>query len=151
MRAITRILCATLVLTSWIAPASGKSRHRIALLMGSPWNGEETVIQNDIASLRLALQQRGFESAQIKELAGKLSRRAVLDAVRATSEATATWDTGEVVLYYTGHGSFSGESAQTARPALALGPEQDQTVSWDEIFSTLRLPRGVQFVLLPDC
>jgi hypothetical protein len=148
-----RPLCLALIIAAWMTPAGSAPPHRLALLIGSPWRGEETVIQNDIASFRVALTKRGFKPSQLKELSGKLTRPQVLSAVSAVSTTTAAWGSGEVFLYYTGHGSFSGETVQTARPALALGPDSDPNslVYWDEVFSAMRLPRGVQLILLPDC
>jgi hypothetical protein len=110
-------------------------------------------MQNDMASFRTALMKRGFEPSQIMEVSGRLTRAQVLAAIRATAASTASWDSGEVFFYYTGHGWFSGDSAQTARPALAFvrDPESDNVLYWDEVFSALRLPRGVQLILLPDC
>jgi hypothetical protein len=150
---ITRLLGLTLVLAVCVSPVSGGAPHRLALLIGSPWSGEENVIQNDIASFRKALAKRGFEPSQIKEVSGKLARAQVLDAIRATSAEVATWDAGEVFLYYTGHGWFSGDSAKTARPALALDSASDPTraLYWDEVFLALHLPQHVQLILLPDC
>jgi hypothetical protein len=148
-----RPLCLALIIAAWTAPAGAAPPHRIALLIGSPWSGEATVIQNDIASFRIALTKRGFKPSELKELSGKLTRTQVLAAVSAVSATTAAWDSGEVFVYYTGHGSFSGQTAQTARPALALGPDSNPNslIYWDEVFSAMRLPPGVQLILLPDC
>jgi hypothetical protein len=150
---MARLLGLTLMLAVCMSSAGGGSPHRLALLIGSPWSGEETVIQNDIASFRTALAKRGFEPSQIKELSGKLTRAQVLDTIRAVTEATASWDSGAVFLYYTGHGWFSGDSAKTARPALALerDPDINNVLYWDDLFLALRLPRGVQLIVLPDC
>jgi hypothetical protein len=153
MQTVRLLIFLALVLACLAPDGEASPARRIALLIGSPWNGEETVIQNDLASFRQALQKRGFEESQIRQLSGKLDRRQVLDALRSISRASASWKRGEVFLYYTGHGSFSGLDATTARPALALGRTAagDQLVYWDEIFSVLRLPSGVQLILLPDC
>jgi hypothetical protein len=111
------------------------------------------MMQNDIASFRTALMKRGLQPSEIKEVSGKLTRAQVLHALRATAAAAAGWEGGEVFVYYTGHGWYSGDSAQTARPALALqrDPDAKSALFWDEVFAALRLPRGVQLILLPDC
>jgi hypothetical protein len=149
MKTAARILFVLMILSTWALPSAERPRQRIALLIGSPWKGEETMIQNDLGSMRRALLKRGFDAGQIKELSGSLNRLAVLTAVRSAAAATATWGTGEFFFYYSGHGRFSGETAETAKPSLALGPEVE--VSWEEVFSTLHLPQGVRLIVLPDC
>src|SRR4051794_40191553 len=71
----------------WVLPGCTQPRHRIALLMGSSWTHEETLIDNDVSSFRPALQKRGFEASQIKVPPEKLNRGAVLDAIRAIASA----------------------------------------------------------------
>lgn len=155
MSAVARRVFCVVMFTGLALAANARPAQRIALLIGCPWNrsGEEIVIQNDVASLRSALEKRGFQASEIKELSGKVDRGAVLGAVDSISRAIASWKEGDVLLYYSGHGSFSGNDARTARPALALASEAsgDHVVYWDEVFSALHLPPGVRLVLLPDC
>jgi hypothetical protein len=155
MPAIARLVFCLVGFTGLAFASDARPAPRIALLIGCPWNisGEETVIQNDVASLRSALEKRGFQPGEIKELSGKTDRGAVLGTVDSISRTVASWKEGEVFLYYTGHGSVSGTSASRARPALALASEAlgDHIVYWDEVFSGLHLPPGVRLVLLPDC
>jgi hypothetical protein len=125
MQLSIRLVGVVLMVAIGTVPCGAGSPHRLALLIGSPWSGEETVIRNDIASFRTALAQRGFEPSEIKVASGRLTRAQVLDAVRAVSATTASWDGGEVFLYYTGHGWYSGDSAKIARPALALERDPD--------------------------
>jgi hypothetical protein len=152
---VARVVFCVVMLAALVFAGDARPAPRIALLIGCAWNtpGEGNVIQNDVASLRSALEKRGFQGSEIKELSGRVDRRAVLSAVHAVSRAVASWQEGEVFLYYSGQGSFSGTSASTARPALALASEASagHLVYWDEVFSALQLPPGVRLVLLPDC
>ena len=66
----------------------------------------------------------------------------------------ATWQRGDVWLYFGGHGTFRGTTAADAQPGLqltsALHPAQEEQVWWDEVFAALQVPAAVQLTLLPD-
>jgi hypothetical protein len=129
------------------------ARHRLALLVAAPQQNE-TAMQADLDAMRVALQRRGFADSELLTLDGPLDPDVLTRFLRAAAQRIATWPQGEVLLYYTGHGFYSGETVADARPGLHLAKpsaSNQYRIYWDEVFAVLAVPPHVRLVLLPDC
>jgi hypothetical protein len=127
---------------------------RLALLLGAPHCGE-VAMHNDICAIVPVLRARGFGDKDLLRLVGQeLERRAVLEFLGHASSGISSWRGGEVFLYVSGHGEFTGDTAEPARLAVRLSgdsrPLDEVAVFWDEIFAALALPPGATLTLLPD-
>ena len=134
----------------WGAMPAGQTKeaHRLALLVAAPWKGE-TAMQNDLVAIRKALRLRGFSSEEIHELEGRVDRESLMSFLTDASRRVSGWRSGEILLYYSGHGGWTGTPPSNARAGLWLDSAKDP-ILWDELFAKLRPPAGVKLILLPD-
>ena len=135
------------------AGADADAPKRLAILIGSPWEGESD-IHNDLTAIYQALRQRGFAPEEILSLEGSLSRQSLLPFLQIAGRSAAGWRSGKVFLYFSGHGNFTGTTVPTAQPGLQLtgDPKNPDTfVLWKDAIAALSLPPGVELFLLPDC
>ena len=127
--------------------------HRLALLIAAPQPGEEAMY-HDMSAMAQALLGRGFSADEILRLHGRLDRPLVIAFMRAASRRVAAWTDGSVFLHVSGHGFFTGDTAEEARPGLLFEENaeagDDGHLFWDELFAALALPAGVRLTLLPD-
>jgi|ERR1043166_1695725 hypothetical protein len=132
---------------------AAKPVRRLAVLIASPW-GDEPAMHNDLAAMQDALRRRGFGPSEIVSLEGNLKRDDVLRFLEAAHERVAGWKSGELFLYFSGHGFYDTEDARKARAGLQLTGDlngsADSRVLWDEVFATLDAPARVRLLLLPD-
>ena len=136
------------------AAAQEARSNKLALLIAVPWSGE-MAMRNDIRAIVPVLRSRGFQEHQMMILdKGVLDRETLLEFLRQAHRRTQSWNKGAIFMYVSGHGNFAGRTLEEARPALQLlaadHPSQEHTLYWDEIFTTLDLPKGVTLTLLPD-
>jgi hypothetical protein len=136
------------------AVAGCKQQARLAVLLGARHRGERAM-HNDIRAITPVLRSRGFCDDDILKLnKADLERNEVLEFLRTAANRASTWKDGEVILYVTGHGSYTGETIEEARLAVQLSggptPVTGAAIFWDEIFATLKLPAGVILTLLAD-
>ncbi len=123
--------------------------------MAAPW-GDETAMHNDVVAMGDALRRRGCREDEILVLEGTLTRSRAVAFLRSAGRRIASWKTGSVLLYYTGHGSPTSFDERTAEAALqlegALTGESDREdwMSWEEALETLAAPDGVGLVILAD-
>lgn len=94
---------------------------RLGILIGAP-HRDQSSMHHDLAAMYQALKRRGLASEEILCLEGALDRRLLLELLNAIHHRVADWREGELFLYVTGHGFFSGESAQDARAGVLLQP-----------------------------
>jgi len=140
-----------------LGPVAGRGRPaRLAVLVAAPHRGE-CAMHNDILAIVPVLRSRGFCDDELLRLdEGELERKKVLDFLREAAHRVSSWKEGEVILYVTGHGGFTGYTLEEARPAVILSeglpplPVTELVIFWDEIFSTLDLPARVNLTLLAD-
>ena len=127
--------------------------NHLALLIAAPHPGE-TAMFNDLTAMAEALLARGFSADQILCLHGRLDRPLVIAFLQAASRRVAGWSEGSVFLHVSGHGFFTGDTAEDARPGLWFASTDDVTddnhLFWEELFAALVLPRRVKLTLLPD-
>lgn len=87
-------------------------------------------------------------------LHGRLDRPLVLAALQAVSRRVAGWTAGSLFVHVSGHGFFTGDTLETARPGLLFAESDDcgddSHLFWDDFFAALALPAGVGLTLLPD-
>ncbi len=125
------------------------------MLIAAPWPGE-TAMHDDLNAMREALRTRGYRTNEIQVLEGTLTRSRVLALLDSASRQVASWKSGSVFLYYTGHGSPTSSDEQSAQAALQFEeglPEasnRESWLSWADVFADLKRPEGVELVLLPD-
>jgi hypothetical protein len=136
------------------AVAGRKQPARLAVLLGAS-HGNERAMHNDIQAIAPVLRSRGFCDDDILELnKADPERKVVLEFLCRAAQRVSSWRDGEVILYVTGHGSFTGETVEEARLAVLLSggptPVAEAAIFWDEIFATLELPAGVTLTLLAD-
>jgi hypothetical protein len=134
-------------------PATTPTRRQLALLLGIPHPGE-VAMHHDIIAMYRALLARGFLPEQILSVGGPLDRQLLLQVVTAVGQRIATWPYGEILLYVTSHGFYTGDSPADARVGIELLPATDGVPAaglyWDEIWIALDAPPGVEVLLLPD-
>jgi hypothetical protein len=127
--------------------------HHLALLLAAPQPGEEAMYR-DLSAIAQALLARGFSSDRSLCLHGRLDRPLVIAFLQAASRRVAGWSEGSVFLHVSGHGFFTGDTVETARPGLLFGDSEDVAdddhISWDDLFAALALPVGVGLTVLPD-
>jgi hypothetical protein len=127
--------------------------NHFALLIAAPHPGE-TAMFNDLTAMAQALLARGFSADEILCLHGRLDRPLVIPFLQAASRRVAGWTEGSVFLHVSGHGFFTGDTVEDARPGLlfeeSAEADDDGHLFWDEIFAALALPRRVKLTLLPD-
>lgn len=125
----------------------------LALLIAAPHPGE-TAMSRDLTAMAQALLARGFSADQILCLHGRLDRPLVIAFLQAASRRVAGWSEGSIFLHVSGHGFFTGDTVDDARPGLLFGDSEDVAdddhLFWDELFAVLALPAGVRLTLLPD-
>jgi hypothetical protein len=126
---------------------------QLAILISAP-QADEASMHHDLEAMYKALKQRGLKSEEILCLEGKLDRRLLLGFLEAIHHRISDWVQGSLFLYVTGHGFFSGESADDARVGVALAPSgqggEAYHIFWDRLFQALSVPQGVALTLLPD-
>lgn len=126
---------------------------RLAVLIGSP-HRDQASMHHDLAAMFQALKRRGLASEEILCLEGALDRPLLLDFLRAIHHRIADWQRGELYLYITGHGFFSGKSAQDARVGVLLQPGEQVGdgfhAYWEQLFQALSVPPGVTVTMLAD-
>lgn len=143
--------------TSACSSLPAEPSRRLAVLVAAPLAGQQAML-NDVAAMDAALRQRGFRPEEIVTLHGPVRREALLTFFLQVGARIASWSEGEVFLYYSGHGMFTGTTVESARPGLLLSADAelstescDTCVFWDEVFTALALPKNVQLILVPDC
>ncbi len=113
-------------------------------------------MHDDLNAMREALRLRGYRANEIQALEGTLTRSRLVALLDSASRQIASWKSGSVFLYYTGHGSPTSQDAATAEAALQFQdglPEEtkrEDWIAWTDVFAALKLPAGVELVLLPD-
>ena len=126
---------------------------QLAILIGAP-HLDQTSMHYDVAAMYAALRRRGIRAEEILALEGRLDRRLFLDFLNAVHQRSATWSSGALFFYISGHGFFTGDRVEEARMGVELQPTtlpaSEAQVYWDEIFQILAPPAGVMLTLLPD-
>jgi hypothetical protein len=141
------------ILTVNTGEAIADRPQRLALLIAAPWEGE-VAMHNDLIAMYNALRQRGFLHREILSLEGQLNRRSLISFLQKARGRMATWRQGELLLYFGGHGIYTGTNASESRPGLWLRHDLKQSVKytmfWDEVFAALNVSADVKVTLLPD-
>ncbi len=140
-----------------------RQTRRLALLVTAPWPNQpqDAAMHNDHLAMYAALRARGFTPDEVTSLDGVRNRPRLLAFLRDVGRRLAGWRAGggNVFLFYSGHGVFTGDTVKTARPGLWLAPpaperpgdDPGERLFWDEAFAALSLPASVRLTLLPDC
>jgi hypothetical protein len=127
--------------------------RQLALLLALPHHGE-TAMHRDLIAMTQALQDRGLSTDNILSLHGQVDRALVLSLLRSAHHQMAEWQAGSLFVHVSGHGFFTGDVAENARPGLQFrdtaDPHDGYHLFWDEFFDALSLPVGVSLTLLPD-
>ena len=127
--------------------------QRFALLVSAPLPGD-VAMQADCAAIRQALDARGFDPDEIETVDSPASRSVLLDLLGAVGRRVATWTTGDLFVYVSGHGHPTSWEPSEARVATLLAPDDPPTdavvVPWDDAFAALGAPPNVRVTLLPD-
>ncbi|MEW6737480.1 MAG: hypothetical protein AB1489_39730, partial [Acidobacteriota bacterium] len=135
-----------------IAPSINQS-GRLAILIAAPAT-KEKAMHNDITAMYDVLLKRGFAPREILVIEGPLNHTLLMAILQESSKQIKQWKNGEVFLYYTGHGEFTGDSLSNVRPGVALsgepGEASESFVGWDEIFQVLDLSPAIKLLLLAD-
>lgn len=126
---------------------------RQALLIGAPHKGNVSM-HNDLAAMYSALGVRGLAPKEILSLEGYLDCGMLLGFLQGVSHRIAHWSEGELFLYVTGHGFYTGDTVEEALVGIqlhnaALGSSA-HNVYWEEVFSALSIPGGVTCTMLVD-
>ena len=127
--------------------------NHLALLIAALQPGETAMLADQVA-MTAALLDRGLPADRILALQGQLDSPRVTAFLQAASRRVAGWNDGSVFVHVSGHGFFTGETAEEARPGLLFSESDDVTddnhLLWDDFFAVLALPAGVGLTLLPD-
>jgi hypothetical protein len=150
------LFAAALLATTVSSPPKDQrvESRRLAILIASHPPAERAM-HNDLIAFSEALAARGLSVREQRVLEGEIDREGVLGFLRRIADEIAAWRQGEVLLFYTGHGTYTLQADGSARPALELRPastrdRRPEPVYWDEAFDALRVPRAVRLVVLPD-
>jgi hypothetical protein len=126
---------------------------KLAILLGALWPGEPAVPQ-DLSAMYEALRQRAFQPEDVLRVEGVLTRPIFLAALHTAQARIASWSTGDVLLYVSGHGTYRGTTAATAAPGVllrdALPLTAEDVVWWEDIWHALGVPPGVRLTVVPD-
>jgi hypothetical protein len=126
---------------------------QLVVLIGIPHH-DQTSMHYDVAAMYEAWRQRGVAAEQILCLEGKLDRRLLLSFLSAIHQRMAAWPQGSLFFYVTGHGFFTGESAEEARVGVELEPStqlsSEYHLFWDEMLAALAVPASVKLLILAD-
>jgi hypothetical protein len=135
------------------ARAAAEPSREFALLVAAPWPGE-SYLAADISLMQAALQARGITSADTTTGLVPLDRATLMRHLGAVKAKISAWSTGQIFLYYNGHGMYGPPAGGRPEPGLQLGPNRGEHASfvlWRELFDALALPPGVRLLVLPDC
>ena len=126
---------------------------RQAVLVGAP-KGKDVSMHNDLAVMHKALQARGLAPAEILSLEGNLDRQILTSFFKGVGRRISQWSEGELFLYLSGHGVFTGDTFEEARLGImlrevALGSSM-RHLYWEEAFSALSIPEAVTCTMLID-
>jgi hypothetical protein len=138
------------VMAGFPALADEPEEHRIALLITAPYSAtENTMMHNDVVSMRDTLLSRGYRLDQIKPVESAHTK-VLAEALKNVHELVASWKHGEVFIFYSGHGWLMPDSTD---PALNLGliGNDFELFPWKAVFSDLNVPQNLQLIVLPDC
>jgi hypothetical protein len=136
-----------------LGPAFAASPRRLALLLAAPWEGE-SFLGDDLALMQEGLRARGLTAAELISVLEPLDRERVASRLEEVSRRIAGWQSGEVFLYYNGHGMYAPAGGGWPEPGLQLDRKREQASSallWRDLFAILRAPPGVRVMVLPDC
>lgn len=126
-----------------------KPDNFLAVELVAPTAGEVAIMENDRQLLNASLKARGLPERDI------LYRRinATSDLEEMVGEARrriASWKSGTLVFYYSGHGAVT--DLQHPEAGLVIPPfKEDIVYPWRKVFAGLAPPSGVHVLLLPDC
>lgn len=162
MRAPYRVLLCVLAtcgffLSHWSgAEAQRPEPNKLALIIAAPGLDDKTgmlepFMSNDAALLSQALLGRGFKLKEILVLDGgkvDLDRGKLLAFLQQAAAQVAGWNGGTILLFYSGHGDKEIER-RTARASMVLKHKGD-VVAWQTVFDALKVPKGVNLLVLPD-
>ena len=125
-----------------------ESSNRLAVLIAAPHSANEAGIYNDFEAMKEVLLRTGFSKDTIVSvmLENGNKQEQLMTVLSDVRKKVSSWSCGQLFLYYTGHGTFD---YKTGAPGLALGARE--TVYWNEVFSALNAPRGLNLIVLPDC
>jgi hypothetical protein len=130
-----------------------REHPRQALLIGAPQEGDVGV-HNDLAAMYDALKTRGLAPEEILSLEGNLDRQILMPLLEGVSHRIVRWNNGELFLYLSGHGFFTGDTIEDARVGILLQKatlgSSVQNVYWDEVLSALSIPESVTVTMLID-
>jgi hypothetical protein len=111
-------------------------------------------MHNDLAAMHDVLQTRGLAPQEILSLEGNLDRQMLMTFLKGVSHRISQWSEGELFLYLSGHGFFTGDTVKEARVGIQLQHATPgssvQNVYWEEVFSALSIPKAVTFTMLID-
>ncbi len=131
----------------------GRWHPRQALLIGAPHEGDVSM-HNDLAAMYDALETRDLAPEEILSLEGNLDCRILIPFLKGVSHRIAQWSEGELFLYLSGHGFFTGDTVEEARVGIQLQKATPgssvQNLYWEEVFSALSIPESVTVTMLID-
>jgi hypothetical protein len=133
--------------------ALGGPPGRLALLLAAPWP-RETFLDGDLALVQQGLKARGLTASEVISVVEPLDRDAVVKRLEEVRRRIAGWRSGDLFLYYNGHGMYRPAGSGWPEPGLQLGPQREAPSSsllWTDVFHTLAAPPGVRVLVLPDC
>jgi hypothetical protein len=127
--------------------------RRMALLLAAPWPGEN-FLEGDLTLVQQGVKARGLTSSEVIAAVEPLDRDRLLKHLAEVRRRIAGWTSGDLFLYYNGHGMYGPARTGWPEPGLQLDRDREQTSSfllWRELFASLAAPPGVRVLVLPDC
>jgi hypothetical protein len=133
---------------------SRKREHpKQALLIGTPHEGDVSM-HNDLTAMYDALKTRGLAPKEILSLDGNLDRQILMPFLEGVNHRIAQWREGQLFLFFSGHGFFTGNTVEEARVGIQLQKATSgssvQNVYWEEVFCALSIPEVVTVTMLID-
>jgi hypothetical protein len=127
--------------------------RRLALLLAVPWEGE-SYLADDLAMMQAGLRTRGLSATDVIPVLAPLDRPGLARHAEEVGKRIAAWESGDLFIYYNGHGMYGQPVNGVPEPGLQLNSQRERTDSallWRELFAMLRIPRRVRVLVLPDC
>ncbi len=152
VKSLKAYLIGFFIIFSTLSSVFAQESKKLAVLVGTDWY-RDMAAHNDLEAAHKALRERGFSSEEIISLEGNLNRSMLVSFLTQIRQRTLGWENGTVFLYYSGHGSYRRISETEVEPGLHLNrnlSEAEQTMSWREVFETLKFPPQVKLLVLPD-
>lgn len=157
-RGISLVFVVGMLLSLFAGPEEARSKdkrkiRRLAIVVGGMSTRDPQLAQavrNDVELWQATLRAQGYAPSEVVVLSGAIGPRLFLASLEDVARRIARWRKGQVLLCYSGSGSQEHPKEKGAPQHVGVAL-RGGAVRWSQIFATLKVPDGVNLLLLPDC